>query len=202
MIRRFSLLMSLVLTAIFIISCSPRATYERKLKYELASGLRNDSIFMGIYLGMPEKEFYIKCWNLNKKGLIKQSETNTKVEYLIKKELRYPAKMDFYPLFREGKISEMPVKFVYEGWAPWNNKLSADKLEADILNWYENTYGKGFMKVEHPQRGIAYVKIDGNRRITIFKQNDTYVWAVFTDMLVSKSWNVPVNDSTNLTSEN
>lgn len=157
---------------------------------------------MGIYLGMPEKEFYIKCWNLNKKGLIKQSETNTKVEYLIKKELRYPAKMDFYPLFREGKISEMPVKFVYEGWAPWNNKLSADKLEADILNWYENTYGKGFMKVEHPQRGIAYVKIDGNRRITIFKQNDTYVWAVFTDMLVSKSWNVPVNDSTNLTSEN
>ena len=26
------------------------------------------------------------------------------------------------------------------------------------------------------------VKIDGNRRITIFKENDLRVWAVFTDM--------------------
>lgn len=196
MIRRFFLLMTIIPVCIFLISCSPRARYDRKLKHELGRGVRNDSIFMGLYFGMPEKEFYTHCWKLNKKGLIRQGETNTTVLYIIKNELKYPANMDFYPLFQDGKISEMPVKFVYQGWAPWNNKLSADNLEADILNWYEKTYGKGFIKIEHPQRGTAYVKIDGNRRITIFKQNDTYVWAVFTDMLVSKSWNSTAIDST------
>jgi hypothetical protein len=44
------------------------------------------------------------------------------------------------------------------------------------------------MKVEHPERGIAYVKINGNRRITIFKEDDLHVWAVFTDMSVKKEW--------------
>ena len=31
--------------------------------------------------------------------------------------------------------------------------------------------------------GNAYTKIDGNRRITIYVENDLYVWALFTDML-------------------
>ena len=30
--------------------------------------------------------------------------------------------------------------------------------------------------------GKAYTKIDGNRRITIYMENDLYVWAIFTDM--------------------
>jgi hypothetical protein len=30
--------------------------------------------------------------------------------------------------------------------------------------------------------------VDGNRRITIFKQDDLNVWAVFTDMLIKKDW--------------
>jgi hypothetical protein len=86
----------------------------------------------------------------------------------------------------------MPVRFVYNGWAPWNKKLSSDSLEMDVLNWYEKVYGDGFLKVEHPKRGIAYVKVNGNRRISIFKEDDMYVWAVFTDMMVEKD----LNDST------
>ena len=96
--------------------------------------------------------------------------------------------MDFYPKFMQGKIYEMPVEFEYMGWAPWNKKLSSDNLELDVLRWYEKVYGDGFIEVKHPTRGIAFVKIDGNRRITIFKQDDLHVWAVFTDMLVKKDW--------------
>jgi hypothetical protein len=36
------------------------------------------------------------------------------------------------------------------------------------------------------------VKIDGNRQISIFKEDDLHVWAVFTDMLISKE----VSDTT------
>ncbi len=35
---------------------------------------------------------------------------------------------------------------------------------------------------------MAYVKVDGNRRITIFKQDELHVWAIFTDMLVTRDW--------------
>jgi hypothetical protein len=144
---------------------------------------------MGIYLGMPEKDFYMHCWNLNKKGLIKQGNSNTTVRYELNNELKFPASMEFYPKFDKGKIFEMPVRYVYSGWAPWNKNLTSDKLEADVLKLYEKTYGGGFIEVKHPVRGTAFVKINGNRRITVFKADESHVWAVFTDMLVKKGWN-------------
>lgn len=189
----------LILISGFIVSgCSPRAKYERRLKKELSSGVRYDSLFLGLYFGMPEKDFYGHCWNLNHKGLIKQGETNTTAEFQLKDELKYEAVMDFYPRFNQGKISEMPVSFKYKGWSPWNKTLSSDKLQIAVQKWYEKTYGEGFIKVKHPLHGAAYVKIDGNRRITIFKENDLRVWAVFTDMTVKKGWNDSVSQQDNI----
>jgi hypothetical protein len=179
-------LIQLLIIGSLISGCSPKAKYERRLKHELASGVRNDSLFMGLYFGMTDKDFYSQCWKLNRKGLIRQGTTNTTVEYRIKNELKYTAQMDFYPTFVHGKISEMPVRFVYSGWAPWNKVLSSDSLQIDVLKWYKKVYGDGFMKIQHPDKGIAYVKINGNRQISIFKEDDLHVWAVFTDMLVRK----------------
>lgn len=169
-----------------ILGCSPGARYKKRLKEELVSGIRNDSLFMGLYLGMPQKDFYIHCWQLNRKGLIKQGSNNTSVEYQMKNELKYPAVMDFYPNFIEDKIAEMPVKFVYTGWAPWNKKLSSDSLQFDVLNWIKNKYGDHFLKVSHSKKGSAFIKINGNRRITVFKTDEMNVWAVFSDMSVIK----------------
>ena len=189
----------MILISGFIISgCSPRSKYEHRLKHELASGVRYDSLFLGLYFGMPEKVFYVHCWNLNHKGLIKQGESNTTAEYELKDELKYPALMDFYPKFMQGKIFEMPVSFKYKGWAPWNKTLSSDNLEKEVLKWYEKVYGDGFIKVKHPLHGTAYVKINGNRRITIFIEDDLHVWAVFTDMSVKKDWNNSVSKPENI----
>lgn len=194
----------LILISGFIVSgCSPRAKYERRLKKELSSGVKYDSLFLGLYFGMPEKDFYVQCWNLNHKGLLKQGETNTTAEFQLKDELKYEAVMDFYPKFNQGQISEMPVSFKYRGWSPWNKKLSSDNLLIAVHKWYEKVYGKGFIKVKHPLHGTAYVKIDGNRRITIFKENDLRVWAVFTDLTVKKGWNdspsLPENNQSDTT---
>lgn len=182
-------ILMIVISCSFISGCSPRSKYERRLKHELASGIRNDSLFLGIYLGMPEKEFYQHCWKLNKKGLIKQGTSNTTAEYELKDELKYPAVMNFYPKFNDGKIFEMPVTFKYKGWAPWNKTLSAENLQKEVLNWYEKLYGDGFLQVKHHLHGTAYFKINGNRRITIFIQDDLHVWAVLTDMSVKKDRN-------------
>lgn len=181
-----------LIAGLVIYGCSPRSKYERILKHELASEVRYDSLFMGIYLGMSDQDFYTHCWMLNREGLIKQGTNNTTVEHELREELKYPATMDFYPGFSQGKIVELPVRFIYNGWAPWNKSLSSDSLQSDVLKWYEKIYGNGFLKVIHPKRGIAYVRIDGNRRITIFKEDDLHVWTVFTDMSVKRD----LNDST------
>ncbi len=131
---------------------------NRRLKHELASGVRYDSLFMGLYLGMPEKDFYLHCWQLNKKGLIRQGESNTTVYYKLKNQLKYPAAMDFYPRFMQGKIYEMPVTVKYKGWAPWNKNLTSDNLQHNLVKWYEKTYGKGFIEVRHPLHGYCFCK--------------------------------------------
>jgi hypothetical protein len=168
-----------------VISCTPGARYERELARELQSGERYDSLFMGIYLGMDEKDFYTHCWELNREGLIRQGSYNMTVEYKTGEELKHPATMNFYPVFKDGKIVEMPVRFTYNGWAPWNKELSPEKLAEDIRDWYEKVYGEGFIKVKHQEHGTAFVKIDGNRRITIFHEPDLRAWAIFTDMEAS-----------------
>ena len=175
------------LTGMALSACSPGAQYERRLKHELASGIRHDSLFMGIYLGMTDKDFYTHCWKLNREEVIKQGNSNLSVEYEVQEELKYPATMNFYPAFDQGKIVEMTVRFIYNGWAPWNKELSAESLSQDVLSWYQQEYGSGFITVTHPRRGTAYTKIDGNRRITIYTKDDIHVWTIFTDMLADST---------------
>lgn len=179
-----STLWILIVWSLFLatVSCSPGGRYERRLTRELASGERCDTLFMGIYLGMSEQDFYTHCWELNREGLIRQGSFNMTVEYQMKDELKHPATMNFYPVFESDRIVEMPVRFSYNGWAPWNKELSSAQLAEDIRFWYEEIYGPGFIKVKHPEHGTAFVKIDGNRRITIFHEPDLYAWAIFTDM--------------------
>lgn len=165
-------------------ACSPQARYEKRLEKELASEVRYDSLFLGFHLGMSDQDFYTLCWEMNRGGIIRQSHSNTSVEYHPGDLLDYPVTMTFYPKFTEGKISEMPVQFSYDGWAPWNKDLYSGPLTEDIKAWYEEVYGPGFIKVTHPVRGTAFTKIDGNRRITIFQEDELYAWAIFTDMTV------------------
>jgi hypothetical protein len=185
------LLALLIISVSVIYGCSPKSRYERRLKQELAKGVRYDSLFLGLYLGMPEKDFYMHCWKLNQNGLIRQGSNNATVEYQMKGELKYPGTINFYPSFVDSKIAEMPVRFTYAGWAPWNLKLSSDSLQYDVMRWIEKKYGDRFMKVDHPERGSAFIYLNGNRRITIFKENEMNVCAVFSDMSVMKI----INDS-------
>ncbi|MFN5169438.1 MAG: hypothetical protein ACK5DD_07425 [Cyclobacteriaceae bacterium] len=92
--------------------------------------------------------------------------------------------MRFYPEFTEDKISKMPVEFTYEFWAPWNNNLSADSLELRVKNLFERWYGGEFLLLESKEKGArVWVKVDGNRRIRIYKKNISTVRADFVDLV-------------------
>lgn len=186
----------LLLMGVFFVACTPRQRYERKVQEELASGVRNDSLFMNLRLGMTSKEFYATCWELNKKGLIRQGNHNESVLYELDDELNHPADMNFYPSFHKDKIYEMPVRFNYKNWAPWNRNLWSDSLQLDVVNLFKAWYGDEFMVIKHPDKGKAFVKVDGNRRISIYKTDDQFVWAYFTDLTVKNE--LQSSDSTKL----
>ena len=165
--------------------------YNNLVKKELAGNKRVDSIFFGIHFGMTQKNFFAHCWEMNKKGIFtdgNDSRGNMNVLYKLGKELKYQASMNFYPDFNDSTIWKMRVIIQYDGWVPWNKNLGADSLLPDVLSMYKKWYsdGNSFIQINDKKRGILYVKVDGNRRITIGKYDDVLVKIEYTDMLVEK----------------
>ena len=152
---------------------------------ELASGVRYDSLFFGFQLGMPADSFYASCWKLNKQGLIHEGASNTAVHYDLP-NFKHPAGMDFYPGFHEGQIAEMPLLFAYDSWAPWNKDLTADSLKMEVLPLMEEWFGEGFLEIKNPKPSgsSAYVKVDGNRRISIYNKLDQAVKVDIVDLII------------------
>jgi hypothetical protein len=159
-----------------------------RLKNERAADARKtDSLFLGISLGMEQKAFYDYCWEQNKNKVFTHGPTNQNVEYkLVNDLLKEKVTMRFYPTFNEGKIFEMPVTFTYESWAPWNRRFWADSLLTKMLPVFKEWYGPDFKQLTHPTMGTVYYKIDGKRRINLFRKDDQFVQAVFTDLKVEK----------------
>jgi hypothetical protein len=181
---------SLITIIIVVSGCSwlGGSDYNRLVKKELAKGTRSDSLFMGIYLGMASKTFYAHCWDLNKKGIFTNGSNNTSVLYKPGKDLKYQASMNFYPDFYEDKIFSMWATFEYDAWAPWNKAQQADSLLPDVLQLYKKWYpgGNDFITITNKDRGTIFVKVDGNRRITIGKFDDRKVKVDYTDLLIEQ----------------
>lgn len=185
---------SLIIILMMLVGCSgdsEMGKYNRLVKRELASNKKVDSIFLGLHFGMTQKNFFTHCWEMNKKGILTDGtddKGNMYVLYKLNKELKYPAAMNFFPDFNDSTIYKMRVNIHYSGWASWNKHMFADSLLPDVLSLYKKWYsdGNSFMQINDKEKGTIYVKVDGNRRITIGKYNDMIVKIDITDMLVEK----------------
>lgn len=168
-------------------ACDNRSQYERLVERELATGLRQDSLFLGYSLGMSRDDFYDHSWSLNRQGLVMQGPQNQSVQYELPDELPFPATMFFYPDFFEDRVYRMRIRFVYDGWAPWARRLSSDSLKMDVVHLFESWYGEGFFPHRSLTRGMhvesTYVKVDGNRTIEIATVTDKEVRAIVTDLV-------------------
>lgn len=154
---------------------------------ELSSGKVQNEIFLGLELGMDKKAFYEKCWELNSKGLLTNGPSELSVEYDAPMPSGNPAKMRFFPKWENEKIYMMPVEFTYDGWAPWNKELEVEKLREDVVKLFEEWYGPGFIEVSNEDKSqIAFVKVDGNRRIRIFRKHLSTVRAEIVDLKIQK----------------
>jgi hypothetical protein len=171
---------------LFLVGCSFLLSCE-KFRSEANNSKSTDSLFLGIFLGMDRKAFYDYCWEQNRKKVFVHGPGNQSVQYKLEDQLTEPVSMQFYPTFHEDKIFEMPVTFNYESWAPWNKKYQADSLLQEMVPLFKRWYGEDFRKLDHPTMGPVFYKIDGKRRINLFRKDDQYVQAVFTDLKVEKT---------------
>lgn len=182
MIKKLLLFGYLVLL-ISLVSCNNRSEYERLVEQEYKAEAGNDSLFLGYHFGMTRDEFYEHSWDLNRKKIVREGNNNQSVRYEID-ELKNRATMNFYPVFNSDSIYSMPVQYSYSGWAPWNRNLWADSLEKDVLNLYQERYNGRFKKMPHPEKDkMAYILIQGNKRISIHQMDDNrHVAVIYTDL--------------------
>ena len=157
-----------ILFALTIGLFSCQSEYEKMVKRELASGVQSDSLFFGLYLGMTNKDFFSRCWELNKQGVLFHGGQNTTVEYRFE-DFGKAATMNFYPDFHEGKIYEMPVTFAYNAFAPWDSTYSPDTLLDQTMAFITPWFGEGFITLSHPERGEVLAKVEGNKRVLVYK---------------------------------
>ena len=170
---------------LFLTACG--SEYQRLEKQELASGKVVKELFLGLELGMTQTDFYDACWALNKKGMLTNGPTELSVEHSLVFPSGNKGKMRFYPKFEEGKIYLMPVEFTYDGWSPWNEALAVEALRTDVVQLLEKWYGEGFIEVTNEDKSqIAFVKMDGNRRVRVFKKTLSSVRAEISDLPIQK----------------
>ena len=136
---------------------------------------------------MTTEAFADTCRARHAEGLFDEGG-NRMVEYeLTHNELKFPAKISFFPLFKQNKISEVPINFKYSNLEIWNAAMKTDKLLVDVKKLMEKWYGDGFFITDLPTGVKGYAKVSGNRRIMIFAEKEFEVMVVFTDLTATKS---------------
>ncbi len=173
---------------LLLIGCNnnPYINLERS---EIVSGLRYDSLFLGLKFGMSSKDFYSYCWDLNKKKIVTNGPSNRSVRYQIPTEsVGQNIEMLFYPVFNNDTVYEVNATFSYTAWAPWNKETSAEYLMDEIIELLSKWYVTEFYEIKGPKnKGKLYATINGNRRIALTKVTEREVRARFTDILTEKN---------------
>ncbi|MEX2346648.1 MAG: hypothetical protein WD604_13590 [Balneolaceae bacterium] len=167
------------LLLIFTAACEQKTEYERLVQRELDSGVRHDSLFLGYYLGMERQDFLDHSWELNQQNIV---TGDAQVQYKLQ-DLSGIVNMRFYPDFKNDKIYRIPVEVHFESWAIWNREFYSDSLITQLIDKYEEDYGPGFIHTVHPELGKeSWIKVDGNRRISIYRQSDMKARIEFLDL--------------------
>ncbi|HKL19661.1 MAG TPA: hypothetical protein VJ905_11855 [Halalkalibaculum sp.] len=173
-----------IIISILIISCDSGTDYQRLAEKELSKGANNDSLFLGYHFGMTRQEFFDHSWKLNSQKIVMQGNRSASIRYDLD-NLKYRAQMNFYPKFYGGKIFKMPVRYMYNGWAPWNRKYWADSLKKDVLATFREKYPNKFLEMSHPELEVpAHVMVDKNKRIAIYELDNQEVAVEYVDLSV------------------
>ena len=178
------IIVSLFFSTLFCFGCNQfqdeePTDYQSLVEKGLKSGETHNELFLDYTLKMKKEDFREQSWEMNSQEIISGL---VKIDYPFD-DLKDDATMTFYPDFKDGRISKMPVDVYYEKWAPWNKEFSSDSLMVDLVNYYETIYNTRFHEVYVPHlEKNAYVSVEGNRAITVSRHNEMIAKVEFIDL--------------------
>lgn len=161
-----------ILVIVFtILSCE--SEYSKLVKRELATDVKNDSLFFGMKFNDTKQDFFDICQELNSQKMITHGPSNRFAEYTMvpSNEDESSIQMLFYGIFDKKSImTGVNMRFSYNGWFPNNKKYYSDnlipQLKDTLLNWFP---GNDFLKVDLKKLNKeTFIKIDGNRQIKMY----------------------------------
>jgi hypothetical protein len=174
-------LLSFALVCLIFFGCNPEKKLKRVIDQELASGVKKDSLFLGLEFGITMEEFFDRCRELNQQGLVREGSKNMSVEYIFNDSLDQPIAFNFYA-DREanGPIHKYYTSFYYYAFA-LNRHLYADRLLEMLPNILMDWYGgnEPFTLVKDGKKYLY--KIDGNRVIELYVYDTGTVVATYFD---------------------
>ena len=175
-----------MIASIMCTHCAESPSYEEIVARELSSGERHDSLFMGIHLNMHMQTFYDHCFEMNQKGLFFKKPGSVDVMYTFEEDFSAPVEFVFFPHGGHVLIQEVRGHMIYKKWTPFTKEFNAEKLQEELKEKMEEWYGgRPFIKMDHPQGywPYSYVKIDGNRKIQLYRSfDDSKVEVVFENL--------------------
>jgi hypothetical protein len=164
---------------LFIIGCQKQSDYETLVNEGITSGKVVNEIFLGYTFGMSREDFLEYSWQMNQEGTI---TGGVDIIYLLE-DLKSTARLQFFPEFQNGAISEMPVIASYISWSPWNEQYNADELLKDMRVYYEDIFSTSFKEVSVPElEKTAWVSVEGNREIRMYKASVNTIQINFIDL--------------------
>ena len=179
----------LVLTP--FLACEIESEYSKLLKKELKSGKSFNDLVLGLKIGQTKDDFFEICADLNKKKLITSGARNLYPEYIL-----YPKdsvengkkiRMSFMGIFDNDRVMKgMDIRFNYYSWIAWREEYNSDNLINEIKDTLQLWYpGNNFIEIDlklDSKNNLAYVKVDGNRQITMYKIDGRDVAVIIEDV--------------------
>lgn len=152
---------------------------------EIASGIRNDTIFLGFHLGMSESEYEQKLKQLINEKKIYVDDISDEYTYDLTARYERVYKCTFSPDYFEGKLFQLNVN-------PVSTSTSDDMILDNLMliNLFVPKYGIAAIIVNDPNDCKNYVWVNGNRMIMITcseYSNKNYI--TYQDAIISKKKN-------------
>ena len=95
--------------------------------------------------------------------------------------------MSFMGIFDDDRIMKgMDIRFNYYSWIAWREEYNSDNLFNEIKDTLQLWYpGNDFIEIDmklDSKNNLAYVKVDGNRQITMYKIDGRDVDVIIEDV--------------------
>jgi len=165
-----------------------KSDYTKYVHRELATGIANDSLIFDMYMGQTRKQFYDRCWDLNKQKVVHQG-SGANVKLTLPPDEKHPERggllVYFYGAFDEEKIMRgMNFTYSYRGWSPWNENLGSDSLLVALKDILLRQYGGNpWLDVDLENiTNKTSVKIDGNRQFLMYTMDERQVKVKISDL--------------------